>query len=545
MTRPLAPILPTAAPFPGSLWKRTEGSSGGEYTVILAVVGVVGAAGFGLFGTAASDAIAPGANGSGSQISSANASATAAAPAGPAPSAQAGTSTPESEVLRGSDGRVTLTDYALNPDAARAAIGTGPVTAGAGGPRFSRGEAGGGAGGGGDTSGNTAYRNTLREALQLILESNHGRALSADALPPISATTRAGWLEQLDRAGDKKYAEEAFVAAHVRYWNGHFSDQSDLALATKRAELREQIRAALAKENPTAEDTNNLEFMQFVDQVMGQEQRVREFEDNLAQQLRDAGGDADPNSKAVLDQLAAARGAKPALDPNLAALSNDQIAAERARIRARMGELGALTGQISKEQRDEYKLLVWMEAVYVNEQLARGHRVIDGPAALSAEQDRRLRNEHPLSFPLGEFVYSDDYAMREQHPVHGDRRMHWGLDMSRTAEQKAAGILPPIGAALEGEVVGASMQGGAGNVVTIQHPNGWQTRYLHLSEFSVKVGDHVTAGQQIGIMGSTGASTGPHLHFELKTDVNGSPVDPAPYFGIGPGQLGHVCGRDD
>lgn len=534
------------------LLRDERGAAGTEYTALLGILGLVGALGFTQLGTSERRAIAGDADGSGVGAPTANATGQHAPGAQfpGAPSAQAGSAESIGAELRGDDGRVTLDDFALNPGAARAAIGAGPVfSSGTGGGAGTGGGTGSGAGGGTgtaatDDAANVAYRNTVREALQLILESNHGASIDAGTLPPLSNTTRAAWLRELERAGDAEYASEAFVAAHVRFWNGHFADQTDMDLANKRAELRSEIRALLANPNRTPEQQESLEFMQFVDSAMGAEQRVREHQDGLVEELLRAGGADDPNSQAVLAQLREARGERPASNPDLAALDNDGLAQERAAIRARLAEMEGLEGPFTKELRDEYQLLLFSDAVYMNEQLARGHRVVDPKAAISAEQDRRLRMTGELYFPLGEFVYSDDYAMREKHPVHGDRRMHWGMDMSRTPEQKAAGILPPIGAAMEGEVIFAAPAGGAGNKVTIRHPNGWQTSYLHLSEFRVQVGDHVNMGDTIGIMGSTGASTGPHLHFELKTDPNGSPVDPAPYFGISPSQLGHVCSRD-
>ncbi|WP_156305705.1 M23 family metallopeptidase [Sphingobacterium endophyticum] len=86
--------------------------------------------------------------------------------------------------------------------------------------------------------------------------------------------------------------------------------------------------------------------------------------------------------------------------------------------------------------------------------------------------------------------------------------MHSGIDISgRTGEA--------INATAAGKVVFSGYKGQYGNVVIIEHTNGWETRYAHLSRTLVKKGQKIEAGQQVGKLGSTGRSTGPHLHYEL------------------------------
>jgi len=95
---------------------------------------------------------------------------------------------------------------------------------------------------------------------------------------------------------------------------------------------------------------------------------------------------------------------------------------------------------------------------------------------------------------------------------------HQGLDF-------AAATGTPVSAAMSGRVVSAGVLGGYGNQVLLQHADGTRTRYGHLSQIGVSVGQSVTAGQRIGAVGNTGVSTGSHLHFEVI--VGGVPVDPA------------------
>nr|WP_240048884.1 M23 family metallopeptidase [Parerythrobacter lutipelagi] len=112
---------------------------------------------------------------------------------------------------------------------------------------------------------------------------------------------------------------------------------------------------------------------------------------------------------------------------------------------------------------------------------------------------------------------SSRFGMR-RHPILGYRRMHSGLDFR-------AGYGTPIVAVTEGTVNGAGRMGGCGNAVRLSHGGGLQTRYCHMSRVAVRNGQRVSRGQVIGYVGSTGLSTGAHLHYEMYR--NGRAVDPA------------------
>ena len=107
------------------------------------------------------------------------------------------------------------------------------------------------------------------------------------------------------------------------------------------------------------------------------------------------------------------------------------------------------------------------------------------------------------------------------HPIYKEYRMHYGIDIGAPQGVK-------IVAADSGTVITAKYSSSYGNYIVISHGNGMTTLYAHLSAMLVKVGATVTKGQSIGKCGSTGASTGPHLHYEVT--VNGTRVDPLKYY---------------
>ena len=107
------------------------------------------------------------------------------------------------------------------------------------------------------------------------------------------------------------------------------------------------------------------------------------------------------------------------------------------------------------------------------------------------------------------------------HPILGISKLHTGADMSAPSGT-------PIKAAGAGEIILATYYGGYGNAVVIDHGGGMTTLYAHQSSVRVSIGDEVATGDVIGYVGSTGLSTGPHLHFEVR--INGKPVDPAKYL---------------
>jgi murein DD-endopeptidase MepM/ murein hydrolase activator NlpD len=145
-------------------------------------------------------------------------------------------------------------------------------------------------------------------------------------------------------------------------------------------------------------------------------------------------------------------------------------------------------------------------------------------SAIQAEQ--QLLTDLPTAWPLaaGRAVVTMEFGPNI-HPVHGNWYLHKGIDIAGPT-----GL--PVQAAANGKVVEAGFNGisGYGNYVLIEHKYGFRTRYSHMSQILVRAGQTVAQGERIGLLGSTGLSTGPHLDFQimLGTEV----LDPASFLTI-------------
>ena len=133
---------------------------------------------------------------------------------------------------------------------------------------------------------------------------------------------------------------------------------------------------------------------------------------------------------------------------------------------------------------------------------------------------RKLIHSLPIGAPLAEYELRSSFGVRRD-PITGQLAMHEGLDLAGPYHE-------PVMATAAGTVKVAGWSGEYGNMVEIDHGYGLMTRYAHLSRIRVKVGQKVTARQAIGLLGSTGRSTGPHVHYEVLSD--GKAVNPAKFL---------------
>jgi murein DD-endopeptidase MepM/ murein hydrolase activator NlpD len=115
---------------------------------------------------------------------------------------------------------------------------------------------------------------------------------------------------------------------------------------------------------------------------------------------------------------------------------------------------------------------------------------------------------------------SSPFARERIHPIYHEARAHEGIDI-------AAPMGTPVLASAAGRVVAVDTQAGYGRIVTLDHGNGIVTRYAHLSKWLVHVGQRVQRGEEIALVGNSGITTAPHLHYEVI--VNGKHQDPLKY----------------
>jgi murein DD-endopeptidase MepM/ murein hydrolase activator NlpD len=135
-------------------------------------------------------------------------------------------------------------------------------------------------------------------------------------------------------------------------------------------------------------------------------------------------------------------------------------------------------------------------------------------------QQSVLKDMLPNGTPVSAAYNSSSYGWRID-PFTGGKAFHEGLDFP-------ANTGTPIRAAADGIVSMAEQSAAYGNIVKIEHGAGLETRYAHASKILVKVGERVVKGQEVAEVGSTGRSTGPHLHYEIR--LNGESLDPRKYL---------------
>ncbi len=191
-------------------------------------------------------------------------------------------------------------------------------------------------------------------------------------------------------------------------------------------------------------------------------------------------------------------------------------------IRAKMMEKNKEVAKVNMKNDEQLGQEIGHSLDNISERIAFQRKSYDEVEKLIANQGEKLS-----SIPAIQPVSNKDltriasgFGMRI-HPIYGIAKMHNGLDF--TAPQGT-----PIYATGDGEVTTAGVGNGTGNHVIINHGYGYETVYMHMVRIKSTVGQHVKRGEVIGWVGSTGASTGPHCHYEVH--INGEPVDPVYFF---------------
>lgn len=185
---------------------------------------------------------------------------------------------------------------------------------------------------------------------------------------------------------------------------------------------------------------------------------------------------------------------------------------------------GLKVAQLLKEDEDSAAggPFIPMVAGQENAMLEHGVETIDRQVA-RWERMQALVKQLPLVAPMLHYRVTSSYGRRSD-PINGKAARHDGIDL-------AGPIRSPIYATAPGTVVFAGWKGGLGRLIEIDHGNGVRTRYAHLQRINVKRGQQVEFGQKIGQLGSSGRSTGPHVHYEIT--VRGKNVDPEKFLKAG------------
>ena len=234
--------------------------------------------------------------------------------------------------------------------------------------------------------------------------------------------------------------------------------------------------------------------------------------------------DAD---KRIYDQYTAAREdaeeIKAEYETTLSALADKQAEyeAEKADLEAKIAEANDMIAQLEEEINSNYDLYL--------EVLAQEEALESDIQSMIAEMERQeaansITSTGTYIWPLPGYSPGSAYGWR-MHPIYHELRFHAGEDIGAPSGT-------PILAADSGmATVIADNGNGYGNYIMINHGGGRVTLYAHMSAFAISNGATVSQGQVIGYVGSTGNSTGPHLHFEVR--VNGATTDPTSYFNFG------------
>lgn len=234
-------------------------------------------------------------------------------------------------------------------------------------------------------------------------------------------------------------------------------------------------------------------------------------------------------------------------DEYIAARENtEQVKAEyeatKTELEAKQTELRVEQEELEKDIEEATSLILSLEEDIANRQaeydaiLAAEDEANARIDELVAELERQRAEEEAAKNPgggggavgSGSFIWpcpsctyiTSRFGLRI-HPITGEKKTHTGLDIG-------AGYGSAIVAADGGTVILADVNGGYGNCVMIDHGNGYTTLYGHMSSYAVSEGQSVSQGDTVGYVGSTGMSTGPHLHFEVRS--GGERIDPEQFF---------------
>lgn len=308
--------------------------------------------------------------------------------------------------------------------------------------------------------------------------------------------------KELERAIEEAEKQEKLMADRIRaiYMNGV---PSYLELLLESKSINEFLDRMVMVQQLIAFDIQVLDQMkQYKDQVAKKRTELEALEQSLTQKKQ-----AVARQKAEIEQKKKEQN-----------LLLQQLKKQQERYEQDLEELERTSKELEKTIQ---QLLRQLEEQRKRQAQSRGN------GDTSSQKTINQYTGGILAWPVpGFYTITSPFGYRI-HPVYGVRRLHTGIDIGSNPGQSVYGQNFVAGA--DGTVIFAGWYGGYGNCVIIEHGGGITTLYAHGSQILVSAGQEVKRGQPVMKVGSTGISTGPHAHFEVRKD--GVPVDPLPYLG--------------
>lgn len=292
-------------------------------------------------------------------------------------------------------------------------------------------------------------------------------------------------LEAAQKVQDQQY-EAMKARCRFLYETG---DKHTLEVLLKSTSFGDMLNKAYYIEQLSAYDTKLLEQYRQQTELVKTTQEALEEEKKTLDEQQSAVKEEESNLQALIDE------------------KKEEIASTEADI----AESAASIDQYEAQLEEQNSTISSLEA-----------SVAEDKKTLEAQKAAAQFQGGTFTFPCPSYSYiSSEFGYRV-HPIYGTTIFHSGLDI-------AANYGASIVAAANGTVVAASYEPSMGNYIMINHGGGLYTIYMHCSALYVSAGQTVSAGQQIAAVGSTGNSTGPHLHFSVR--LNGQYVNPRNYLG--------------
>ena len=269
-----------------------------------------------------------------------------------------------------------------------------------------------------------------------------------------------------------------------------------------------------------------LDRLDMIEEIAAADQRRLKEMSAAAQQVEaarlelEAGKSALVDTKAELEQMQLTMESKRAEADMLLISLNAQGMEYKEMLDAAEADEEALQAEIAKKEKEytEAKRQEYLQ--WLSTSVPPTTKPPSSSTSGNQKPDSNYVNGLTWYMPCRYSKFTSAYGWRI-HPVYGTRKFHSGVDL-------AAPSGTPIYATRSGTVTATAYNSSSGYYVTINHGDGFSSSYLHMTNYIVSVGQRVTAGQVIGYVGSTGVSTGPHLHFTIY--YNGSTVNPANYI---------------